>query len=74
MFGSALLTRLDQVQPRRRRPLQRRHVEAAGQPEGREGLFGRQVLRKVPEAASRVAPEAVHGVEQPLEEAEEADA
>ena len=67
-------TRLDQVKPRRRRPLQRRHVEAPGQPEGSEGLFSRKILCEIPEAASRVAAEAVHGVEQPLEEAEEADA
>ncbi len=64
-----ILTRLDQVKPRRRRQLQRRHVEAASQPEGREGLFGWKILREVPEAASRVLAEAVHGVEQPLEEA-----
>ena len=56
------------AKPRRRRLLQRRHLQAAGQPERAEGLVGLQVAREGLEAARGSAAEAVHGAQEPLED------
>ncbi len=55
------------MQPLRQGLLQQRHLQAAGQPERPEGLVGRQAPREVLDAGG-LAAEAVHGVEQPLED------
>jgi hypothetical protein len=47
--------------------LQQRHLQAAGQPERPEGLVGRQAPREGLHAGGLEA-EAVHGIEQPLED------